>query len=109
MSPETFNQAVMTLNDLGLTIVQAKVYMALLKSESSTIQTIANHSHIARTDLYRITHELEKKGLIERILAHPTQYKPVPITEALPILLQRKNQENSELQTRALKLLKAYK
>lgn len=94
MDTESFQQAVATLSDLGLTTTQAKVYLTLVKSESSTIETISNLSKVARTDLYRITHELEKKGLVERILANPTQFKPIPLAECLPVLLQRKNQES---------------
>ncbi len=109
MDSEYFEQAIETLHDLGLSIVQAKVYLTLLKSETMTIKNLANSSHVARTDLYRVIHELEKKGLVEKIIGNPTQFRPVSLTETLPALLERKNIECHDLQTRASTMLKTYK
>ncbi len=109
MDTGSFQQAVATLQDLGLTNTQAKVYLALINSGSSTIETIANLSKVARTDLYRITHELEKKGFVERVLDNPTQFKPIALGECIHTLLQHKNEENRDLHIRSLKMLANFK
>jgi len=50
-----------------------------------------------------------EKSLVEKILVIPTQFRPVPLTESLPVFLQHKNKENQELQTRAISLVRDFK
>ncbi len=106
MTPEFSEEATQTLHDLGLTIVQAKVYLTLAKSESLTISGIADISKVPRTDLYRVIKELEDRGIVERILAHPVQFKAIPLAECFLLLLQRRTENTNEYRSRAIKLLK---
>ena len=57
-----------TLIRLGLTLRQAKTYLALLQTGISTTRTIALTSKIPRPDIYRIMSELEELGLREKII-----------------------------------------
>ncbi len=52
---------------LGLTVNQAKVYLAILKLEKSSVSQIAKLSKVRREDVYRILPSLEILGLIERL------------------------------------------
>jgi sugar-specific transcriptional regulator TrmB len=93
-----------TLTDLGLTLLQAKTYLALAKLGKAEVRTISKASNVARQDIYRIMLTLEKLGLVEKIIDTPTLYKAIPLRKGLLTLLQRRTEENAELQkkTRAL-------
>jgi sugar-specific transcriptional regulator TrmB len=84
-----------TLIQLGLTSAQAKVYLTLATLEKATAKEISNHSDVAREEVYRLLAALQKKGLIEQIIASPTQFKAFPIEEGLSILIRRKEKEIS--------------
>jgi sugar-specific transcriptional regulator TrmB len=97
--------ATQILNRLGLTISQARIYLTLLKLEKATAKTISKHSKVARQEVYRILVELEEKSLVERIIATPTEFKPVPLENGLPFLIEEKRKNMSEIQKEANKLL----
>jgi sugar-specific transcriptional regulator TrmB len=97
------------LSSLGLTILQAKAYLALVESGTSTIKEISKTSKVARQDLYRITSELQKKGLVEKVLAVPTEFKAIEITGATSILLHRAHDEEIEMHKKALELMQRHK
>jgi sugar-specific transcriptional regulator TrmB len=48
---------------LGLTLNQAKGYLAILKLEKTTAGQIARFSKVRREDVYRILPTLEEMGL----------------------------------------------
>jgi sugar-specific transcriptional regulator TrmB len=72
---------------LGLTLNQAKVYLAILKLEKTTVGQVAKYSKVRREDVYRILPSLEKMGLIERLLGKPTENRATPISDALSFLV----------------------
>jgi sugar-specific transcriptional regulator TrmB len=102
-------EATQILNKLGLTSAQAKVYFTLLKLEKATAKTISNNSKVARQEVYRILVELEKKSLVERIIAVPTEFKPVSIDNCLSFLIGEKRKEISEIQKEAKNLSLQFK
>lgn len=95
------DDSVQTLINLGLTILQAKVYITLAKSGASTARTTAKVAQVARQDVYRILAELQEKGLIEKIIAKPIMYKATPVKESVSILLKNKKQEYIEAEKQA--------
>ena len=52
---------------LGLSLNQARVYLAILKLEKTTVGQVAKFSKVRREDVYRLLPSLEKMGLIERL------------------------------------------
>jgi sugar-specific transcriptional regulator TrmB len=72
---------------LGLTLNQAKVYLAILKLEKTTVGQIAKFSKVRREDVYRILPTLDKMGLIEKLMGKPTQIRATPISDALSFLV----------------------
>lgn len=100
---------VQTLTHLGLTISQAKVYLTLLALEKATGKIIAKHSKVARQEAYRILDELQEKGLVEKIIDMPTEFKPIPIEDCIHILIESKKNEISETQKKATSLLRKIK
>ncbi len=98
-----------TLNDLGLTLLQAKVYLALLQSKTMKAGVIAKASQVARPDVYRTLLKLQELGLIEKEIANPAVYRAIPIDITIPILLEHKNKKHDELKAKSTNLLNKYK
>ena len=87
-----------TLTSLGLTVLQAKVYLALVKSGDLTIKEISKNADVARQDLYRITSELQKLGLVERLITIPTKFRAMELTHGISILLQLRREKEAEME-----------
>jgi len=97
------------LTRLGLTINQAKVYLALVRSGISTAKTISNVTKIARHDIYRVTHTLEELGFIEKTITVPTKFTAIPIQEGFSMLQKRRNKVTSELNVKIKEALQNFK
>jgi len=86
------------LLSLGLSLNQAKVYLAILKLEKTTAGQIAKFSKVRREDVYRLLPALEKMGLIERLMGKPMEIRATPISDALSFLVsEEKNKFDKRL------------
>jgi sugar-specific transcriptional regulator TrmB len=85
------------LAELGLTHTEAKIYMNLLCLKRATANNIHRKSNVARQEVYRILSDLQEKGLVEKVIDKPTKFKPIPASDAISILLQRRNEQNRQL------------
>ena len=101
-------EGVQTLVDLGLTVLQAKVYIAFAKLGTSTGRTTAKAAKVASQDVYRVLTELQEKGLVEKIISKPNKYRPIPIEEGLTILLQRRNKQTIEIKNMMTEICKNF-
>jgi sugar-specific transcriptional regulator TrmB len=81
---------------LGLTLNQARVYLAILKLEKTTAAGVAKFSRIRREDVYRILPSLEKLGLIERLMGKPTEIRATPISDALSFMVAEEKNKSDE-------------
>jgi sugar-specific transcriptional regulator TrmB len=81
---------------LGLTLNQAKIYLAIIKLEKTTVGQVANFSKVRREDVYRILPSLEKMGLIERLLGKPTEIRATRISDALSLLVAEEKGKSDE-------------
>lgn len=90
---------------MGLTRVQAKVYLSLFYMKQATIRGISQKSEVSRQDIYRTLKTLETTGLVEKIIAIPVVYRPIPIKEGISLLLQRRNEELKDLQKKTYKMV----
>jgi sugar-specific transcriptional regulator TrmB len=100
---------IQTLMDLGLTLLQAKTYLALANLENADVKTIAKTANVARQDIYRIMLTLQKLGLAEKMIAKPTMYKATPLNKGLSTLLQNKTENHIELQKKTNTLINNFK
>jgi sugar-specific transcriptional regulator TrmB len=83
---------------LGLSLNQARVYLAILKLEKTTVGQVAKFSKVRREDVYRLLPSLEKMGLVERLMGKPTQIRATPISDALTFLVsEEKNRFDDRL------------
>lgn len=93
------------LRELGLTFSQAKVYIALIRiRKDATVNEISIFSNIARQDIYRILGELQRIGIIEKIVATPTLFKAIPAKEAASVLIDRRNRKTLVLQKESIEV-----
>jgi sugar-specific transcriptional regulator TrmB len=97
-----------TLMELGLTFLQAKTYLTLSNFDKAEVKTIAKISQVARQDIYRIMPELQKMGLAEKIIATPVMFRATPLKEGFTMLINKKMEENKDIQKRTQALLKNY-
>jgi len=93
------------LTQLGLTSSQAKIYLALLSLERANGRTISTHAKVARQEAYRLLSELEAKGLVERKIGTPTEFRSIAPEIWVPNLIQEKKKKILEMQKRSAKLM----
>lgn len=76
---------VRNLVDLGLTLTEARAYVALVKGPSVTAAELATRADIARPKIYEALQLLEEHGFCKSIATHrATLFRAVPASEALP-------------------------
>lgn len=95
-------ESVEILAELGLSHTEAKVYLALLLLKTATARNIHRVSSVARQDVYQTLSDLEEKGLIEKVITKPARFRPISASDAIPILLQRKTEQNHQLRDKAV-------
>ena len=81
---------------LGLSLNQARVYLAILKLEKTTVGQVAKFSKVRREDVYRTLPALEKMGLIEKLLGKPAEIRATPISDALSFLVAEEKSKFDE-------------
>lgn len=80
----------------GLTLMQSKVYLALIDLGHARISEISKISQIDRSNIYKLLRDLEDLELIEKDVGRHTSYCPLPLEIALSILINRKKLEYNE-------------
>jgi sugar-specific transcriptional regulator TrmB len=96
------------LTKLGLTALQAKVYLALVHIGTTTAKAISAQAQIDRADVYRVIATLHEQSLVEKVISNPLTFRAAPIQDGINILLERKHKESAEIQKQASLLLKQY-
>lgn len=83
---------------LGFTTAQAKIYLNLCKIGPSTTTIIAKTAKVDRGETYRQIAKLEEKSFVQRILVYPVKFKAIPMSDLLPILIQKRKSEITVLE-----------
>lgn len=96
---------VQTFLGLGLNSSEARVFVALYKIGTAEASRIAKDSAVARPDVYRALSNLHKLGLVEKIIAHPSRFRPVPIETGVDVLLEHKTKKYNELKSKSASLI----
>ena len=87
-----------TLRELGVSLLQARVYLALLKLGTySNVRAISVFSKVARQDVYRTITELRDLGLVEMVIGSPALFRAIPLKETVAILMEKRNQRTQVL------------
>jgi len=78
-----------TLEQLGLTKTEAKVYLCLLDQSPLPAATIADQTGTSRSSVYLVLRSLVAKGLIDAGAGYSSRYHAAPPSRALTGLLER--------------------
>ncbi len=97
--------AVQTLQYLGLSINQAKVYMAISSTKFLSVKEIKQKSNVPRQDIYRILESLTDLGLVECSINRPKKYRAISMKEGVSFLLKQKRKEMTKMKKRAEELI----
>ena len=93
---------------LGLTIRQAEVFIAISKLGQANVKTIAKTAQTDRAEIYRTVPKLQKLGIVKKIITTPISFKAIPLAEALSILLEQSVQKHKEIRVKAEQFLRNF-
>jgi predicted transcriptional regulator len=96
-----------TLVELGLTDLEAKVYLSLVQLGNSKATEICKLSKVTRPDIYRVLNELVELGMVEKILTKPLMFRASPLRSATAYLLEKRNKKTHNLKTKIAKMVKS--
>jgi len=97
------DEAISILKNLGLTPIQAKVYVHLSLEGEHSARSIVESLRIDRVDVYRALQILQSMGFVEVNLGNPNRYTASPHSIALRLLLEKKEEELETIRKRALR------
>ena len=100
------NEELKVLITLGLTKLQAKVYLACCKLNQASVKSISISGGIARSEVYRAIIGLQKIGMMEKVFANPIEFRIVPLTSSIPMLLRKRKQEIRCAEQQARRLIR---
>jgi sugar-specific transcriptional regulator TrmB len=96
------------LVQVGFTETQAKVYLALSTTGQTDAKNLAKQANVPRQATYRTLGELQEKGIVEKIITIPQQYKAVPFSDGLGIMISTKAKEYAHITQKAKEFLLKY-
>jgi sugar-specific transcriptional regulator TrmB len=99
-SVQDIGEEISILNELGLSIPQAKIFLALSTKQAMTVQEISHISHEARPFVYQVLPQLEEVGLVLEIIDKPERFSAISLEECISILMQRRIIKTAELKKR---------
>jgi sugar-specific transcriptional regulator TrmB len=104
------DEAIENLVGLGLSFLQAKIYVALLNAGSKpiSVKAISSLAKVVRQDTYRVIAVLQSRGLVEKILDNPNTYRCTPIKSEIAKLLKQKKEEYYRVKNKTELMLKNY-
>ena len=97
------------LTRLGLTPLQAEVYLTLAQMDKATIRTLSSILKIDRANVHRVLTRLQELELVKKLLTNPNIFKALPAIEGIQMLLDRKEADDKEIKMQTKELLKKYK
>jgi sugar-specific transcriptional regulator TrmB len=97
------------LIEFGLTALQSKVYLTLLRLGRARAELLARVTGIVRPEIYRILRELEAKGLVQRTPGAPSKYSATPPNKGLSLVIERYKKKLVDLERKKASLVKIFK
>ncbi|MEM3377729.1 MAG: helix-turn-helix domain-containing protein [Candidatus Bathyarchaeia archaeon] len=93
---------------MGLTTRQAEVYLSIAKLGQITVKEIAQDLQVARAEIYCAIPELQRRGLIQKIVSTPVTFKATPLSEGIAILLQQNLEKYKSIRKEAKQFLRQF-
>jgi sugar-specific transcriptional regulator TrmB len=105
----TFDEDSKLLVRLGLTELQAQVYLTLTRLDRATLRDLSSAAKTDRANVYRVIIRLQELNLIEKLLATPTVFRALPLSEGIKMLLEKKDQEHNEIKAKSREVLSRHR
>lgn len=102
------DEDIRSLTQIGFTEAQAKLYLALLTIGKTDAKTLAKQAGVPRQAAYRTLGELQEKGLVERIISLPQEYRAIPLRDGLAVMIRLKANEYTQIMENAKEFLYRY-
>jgi sugar-specific transcriptional regulator TrmB len=99
------DEDIQVLKRLGLTSVQAKIYISLVMKGRQTIKAVAKVAEVDRSNAYREVQKLQEMALAKRIIGSPNFFEAIPVEDAIATLAEYKKQENEKTLKQAEEML----
>jgi sugar-specific transcriptional regulator TrmB len=96
------------LEQVGFTETQARIYMTLCSMGQTDAKTLAKQANTPRQAAYRTLGELQQKGMVEKIIAIPQQYRAIPVHDGLSIMMNAKAKEYESIAEKAQEFIQRY-
>jgi len=84
----------------GLGEKEARVYAWLISAGPSKANEVAKALELNRMDVYRALKKLQAAGLVNAVAGRPTKFIPVPVREALNMLIEEARRKVREMEER---------
>jgi sugar-specific transcriptional regulator TrmB len=97
------------LMKLGLTNLQAKVYLSLAKMDRETLTSISSSLKVDRANVYRVIAHLQKIKLVEKMIMTPAHFKALPVEEGIRMLLESKETEYLKIKIKTREVIERYR
>lgn len=94
------------LVEFGLTVLQAKVYVALVRLGTCRASEVSSETALVRAETYRVLRELSAKGLVQRNLGPPSTYSAIAPGTALKTLMEQHKRKIKMLNQKTSALVK---
>ncbi len=91
---------------MGLTFRQAKIYLLLTRTGKQKATAISKTANADRSNVYQTLAQLQKKGLVAKILGKPTLYEAIPVQEAITNILEHKKKQYYKICEEAKEILR---
>lgn len=102
-------QVFQTLVQLGLSLLEARIYFALCNRQPLTAKEVSRITNVAQPDTYRILNKIRRKGLIEKSIEVPSRFKAVPLDTGIAFLVSRRKIEYDNLMEKSELLIQSVK
>ncbi len=93
---------------MGLTSLQAKVYLTLVSNGRQTIKGVARIAKIDRSNIYHDISGLEQRALVKKIIGIPNMYEAIPIEDGISLLLAQRQREFGKTRKELKKIIQTF-
>ena len=98
----------LSLEKLGLTANQSKVYVFLGKYGTKTATEVNRALKLPRTETYQILSALQGKVIVSAMFGHPVKFTVIEITEAIASIIGSEKQKITKMEKQKEELVKLW-
>jgi sugar-specific transcriptional regulator TrmB len=91
------DQLAAKLQLMGLTLTEARAYLAVVRLGLCRVLDISREAHLQRPEVYHIMMRLHSLGLVEETLDRPVRYRASAVQEAISALTDALLRNNKEI------------